>query len=146
MTYKGKFIPRFPEKYRGDPTNIIYRSSWERQCMVYFDTHQDVIEWSSEELAIPYISPLDNRYHRYFPDFVIKVRDRTGKIDVIMVEVKPYNQTQQPTVQSRRTKKYITEVKNWAINSRKWEAAREYCADRKWKFIILTEHELKIKK
>lgn len=146
MTYKGKFIPRSPEKYKGDPTNIIYRSSWERQCMVYFDTHPGVIEWGSEELVIPYRSPLDNRVHRYFPDFIIKVRDKNGKIDTIVIEVKPHYQTQQPQVQTRRTKKYITEVKNWAINSKKWEAAREYCADRNWKFIILTEHELKIKK
>lgn len=145
MTYKGKFVPKHPEKYQGDPSNIIYRSLWERKCMVYFDQHPSVLKWSSEELSIPYKSPIDGKFHRYFPDFVIKVRNRHGDLETIMVEVKPYHQTHAPTVQTRRTKKYITEVKNWAINSRKWEAAQDYCKDRKWKFMILTEHELKIK-
>jgi len=72
--YKGKFVPIEPGKYKGNPRNIIYRSMWERQCMVYFDRNENVIEWSSEEVVIPYVSPWDNKIHRYYPDFLVKVK------------------------------------------------------------------------
>ena len=65
---KGMFKPKNPQKYRGDPTNIIYRSSFELKLMVYLDQHPEVISWGSEEIIIPYKSPIDNRYHRYFVD------------------------------------------------------------------------------
>ena len=112
--------------------------------MRYFDDHPDVLEWASEELVIPYVSPLDNRVHRYFPDFWIKMRDITGKICVRVIEIKPEKQTKPPVVQKKRTKKYITEVATWGINTKKWEAARNYCMERGWSFHIMTEKELGI--
>ena len=74
MSYKGRYIPTNPKKYKGDPQNIIYRSLWERKFMVYCDTNDSVIEWGSEEVIIPYLSPWDGRMHRYFPDFYIKIK------------------------------------------------------------------------
>ena len=144
-SYKGYFRPKFPEKYKGDCTNIIYRSSWERRCMVYFDQNPNVLEWQSEEFFIPYKSPIDGRFHRYFPDFKIKVKTKSGLIETVLIEVKPYNQTRQPEVQKRITKKYLNEVRTYGINIGKWKAAENYCKDRGWKFQILTEHELGIK-
>lgn len=141
-TYKGYYKPINPKKYTGDPTNIIYRSSWERMCMVYFDTNPNVLEWGSEEVVIPYKSPIDGRYHRYFPDFLIKVKTNKGTTDTILIEVKPYAQTQPPKTRSRKTKKFINEVKTYGINMGKWNAAKDFCRDRKWKFQILTEKEL----
>ena len=143
-TYKGYYKPRNPNKYIGDPDNIIYRSSWERMCMVYFDNNSNVLKWNSEEVVIPYKSPIDGRYHRYYPDFLIKVRTAKGDTDTILIEVKPYNQTQPPKGRSRKTKKYINEVKTYGINSSKWHFAKEYCDDRGWKFQIITEKELGI--
>ena len=140
--YKGRFKPKFPKKYKGDPTNIIYRSSWEKQCMLYFDRTDSVIEWQSEELFVPYKHPIDGRVHRYYPDFLIKVSNKDKKIDTIMVEVKPFKETKEPKIQTRKTRRYINEVKTYAINTYKWKYAREYCADRRWKFIIITEKEL----
>jgi hypothetical protein len=145
MSYKGKFHPKFPQKYKGDPTNIIYRSLWERNCMRYFDQNPSVLGWSSEELVVPYKSPIDGRWHRYFPDFVIKVQNKYGKTETIVIEVKPYNQTKEPTKKSRITRQYLYEVQTWGINQAKWKAAQDYCDDRKWKFMILTEKELNIK-
>lgn len=145
MAYKGKFSPKNPKKYKGDPTNIIFRSLWERKVMTYLDENSNVIEWQSEEIAIPYRSPLDNRLHRYFPDFLAKVRKADGSTETIMIEVKPLYQTKEPEVQKKRTKKYITEVTTWAVNDAKWKSAREYCADKGWKFQIITEKELGIK-
>jgi hypothetical protein len=140
---KGFFKPKHPEKYKGDPTNIIYRSSYELKFMLYLDSHPEIIEWSSEELAIPYRSPIDNRIHRYFVDFII-TKISNGKKETVAVEIKPSYQTKEPTKgkSKRVTKKYINEVKTWGVNQAKWKAAREYCADRKWSFTILTELEL----
>lgn len=145
MSYKGFFRPKNPQKYKGDPTNIIYRSGWEARFMSYLDNHPDVMEWSSEELAIPYLSPIDGKYHRYFPDFIVKRKDVHGKIETVMVEIKPHKQTMPPVKQKRITKKYITEVQTWGINSSKWEAAEKYCKQRGWLFMKLTEKEINFK-
>lgn len=145
MSYKGLFKPRNPSKYKGDPTNIIYRSRWEAMFMDYLDKHPDVLQWSSEELIIPYVSPIDGRWHRYFPDFVIKKRNTTGKEETVIVEIKPYVQTKEPVKQTQINRRYITEVKTWGINQAKWKAAQEFCKKKNWKFLVMTEKELGIK-
>ena len=110
--------------------------------MIYFDRNDNVIKWASEEMFVPYKNPITGKIHRYFPDFIIKVKNRQQLIETIMIEVKPYYQTQEPVKKSKLTKRYITEVKTYAINKYKWDAAVEYCKDRKWRFQILTEKEL----
>ena len=144
MAYRGKYYPSFPRKYKGDPTNIIYRSLWERKFMVYCDKNTKILEWGSEEIALPYISPHDSRVHRYFPDFYIKVQENTGKIKRYLIEVKPKKQTKPPAKPKRQTKGYIREAFEYARNQAKWKAAREYCADRMWEFKVITEKELDI--
>ena len=145
MAYRGKYQPSYPKKYKGDPTNIVYRSLWERKFMNYCDLNENVLEWGSEELALPYRSPLDNRIHRYFPDFYIKVRESNGQIQKYIIEVKPKKQTIEPKVQKKKTRGYIYEVREWARNQAKWKVAPEFCEDRQWKFKIITEDELGIK-
>jgi hypothetical protein len=144
-TYKGRFSPQNPKKYKGDPTNIVYRSLWERKFMKHLDENTSIIEWSSEEIQIPYISPLDNRRHRYFPDFYVKARNPDGTLKEMIVEIKPKKETKEPTKKKRITKQYITEVTTWGKNQAKWKAAEEYCADRGWQFMIMTEDHLGIK-
>ena len=144
MSYKGKYYPSYPRKYKGDPTNIIYRSLWERKFMVYCDKNDNILEWASEEIAIPYRSPIDNRVHRYFPDFYMKVKERGGKIRRYVIEVKPAKQTKPPTKPKRQTKGYIREAYEYAKNQAKWKMAREFCADRQWEFKVVTEKELGI--
>ena len=145
MSYKGKYQPSYPKKYKGDHTNIVYRSLWERKFMVYCDKNENILEWGSEEVIVPYRSPIDNRYHRYFPDFYIKVRESTGKITKMIVEIKPYKQCIEPKVQKKKTKGYIYEVMEYAKNQAKWSAAKEWCLDRGYEFKVLTENELGIK-
>ena len=144
MSYKGKYYPSFPRKYKGDPTNIVYRSLWERKFMVYCDKNQNILEWASEEIAIPYRSPIDNRVHRYFPDFYMKVKETNGKIKNYVIEVKPAKQTKPPKKPKRQTKGYIREAYEYARNQAKWKMAKEYCADRQWEFKVVTEKELGI--
>lgn len=143
--YQGKFKPKNPQKYVGDPTDIIYRSSWELKFMIWCDTNTAVSRWSSETTIIPYICPTDNRPHRYFVDFKIQVKDKTGVLKTYLVEIKPDAQTRPPEQPKRKTKRYITEVMTWGKNDAKWKAAREYCKDRGYEFVILTEHHLGIK-
>ena len=132
MSYKGKYYPSFPRKYKGDPTNIIYRSLWERKFMVYCDKNDNILEWASEEIAIPYRSPIDNRVHRYFPDFYMKVKETNGRIKNYVIEVKPAKQTIPPKKPKRQTKGYIREAYEYARNQAKWKMAKEFCADRQW--------------
>ena len=143
-TLKGRYIPRNIRKYRGDYKNIIYRSSWELKFMKYCDLNDSILEWGSEEIIIPYRSPLDNRIHRYFVDFYIKVEDMNGQIKKYLIEVKPKRQTAPPPKPKRQTKRYISEVTEYAKNQAKWKAATEFCEDRQWSFMIITEDELKV--
>lgn len=142
---KGYFKPRNPSKYHGDPTNIIYRSSWELRFMDYLDRHPDVVQWASEEFCIPYRSPVDSRVHRYFPDFKLKKRLPGGQTETIVVEIKPLSQSVPPPKKEKTTKRYIREVMTYGINEAKWKAAKAYCEERKWKFMVMTEKELGIK-
>lgn len=144
-TYKGYFKPINPSKYKGDLSNIIYRSGWEAKFMAFLDKHPDVIQWSSEETIVPYKSPVDGKWHRYFPDFIVKKKNRDGKIETVMVEIKPEAQTKEPVKKKTINKAYINEVMTYGVNQAKWAAAREFCEDRKWKFQIITEKELNIK-
>jgi hypothetical protein len=145
MSYKGKYQPKNPKKYIGNVNNIIYRSLWERKFLIYCDTNENIIEYASEEIALPYRSPIDNRIHKYFPDFYIKVRESNGEIKKYLIEIKPKKQTVEPIPQKRKTKGYIYEVYEYAKNQAKWKAAEEYCKDRQWEFKVLTETELGIK-
>ena len=113
--------------------------------MMRLDADPNIITWGSEEIFIPYRSPIDNKIHRYFVDFIVTKINKDGTKETALIEVKPFRQTQQPKVQKNITKKYITEVKTWGINEAKWKAAQEFCNDRKWKFYIFTEKELGVK-
>ena len=145
MAYKGKFRPRVPTKYKGDYTNIIYRSLWELKFMKYCDSNQNILEWGSEEFFIPYTSPVDGKRHRYYPDFYIKVKESTGQVKKYVIEIKPKKQCIEPKPQKKKTKGYIYEVCEYAKNQAKWKAASEYCKDRMVEFKVLTENELGIK-
>ena len=142
---KSKYKPSFPKKYKGDPNNIICRSSWERRFCNWCDLNENIVAWGSEEFCIPYRSPVDGRVHRYFPDFIIKVKEQSGDIKTYVIEVKPKKQTREPKKPSRTTKRYISEVKTYAINQAKWKAADEWCKDRMIEFKIITEDHLGIK-
>ena len=139
MAYSGRYVPKNIKKYKGNPDKIYYRSLWERNFMVYCDNRSAILEWGSEEVIIPYISPLDGRRHRYFPDFYIKVKQSDGSIKKIIIEVKPKKQCGPPPIPKRKTKHFINEVRTWGVNKAKWEAAIEWCEDRGMEFKILTE-------
>ena len=140
--HQGRYHPKNPKKYLGDPNNIIYRSSWELEFLRWCDKTANVLEYASEEFSIPYLSPKDNRVHRYYPDFLIKVKEDNGSIKKYVIEIKPKRQTQPPKQGARVTKSYINEVTNYAVNQAKWKSARNFCKDNLLEFKIITEDEL----
>lgn len=142
---KGIFIPIHPEKNVGKRI-VIARSSWEYKFLRFLDSNPNVLEWASESLIIPYLNPVTGRVTRYYPDFLIKYKDITGKEVVEIVEIKPFAQTQPPKVTKGKHKRtLLMEAKAYAINSSKWAACNEYCKIRGIKFRIITEKELHIR-
>jgi hypothetical protein len=144
MKHKGQFRPINPQKYKGDAGNIIYRSSWEKRVMLWLDKHSQVVSWSSEEVVVPYKSPADGRFHRYFVDFYAQIRGNDGTLRSYLLEIKPKKQATEPEIKKRLTKQYINEVVTYAVNQAKWKAATEYAKDRGWEFKVLTEDHLNL--
>ena len=143
MAYSGKYRPSNPKKYRGNPTRIIYRSMWEKKFMIFCDRNKSIVEWGSEEIIIPYRCPTDGKVHRYFPDFYIKVLNKEGKFKKYIIEVKPKYQCKSPPANpSRKTKKWLNEVRTYTINQAKWKSANEFCLDHGMEFKVLTEDHL----
>jgi hypothetical protein len=140
---QGFFKPMNPKKYKGDPTKIVYRSGLEFSYMRWLDKTDSVISWASEEMTVSYVSPIDGKRHRYFPDFTIEVLDKDGKRKKYMIEIKPASQCKPPKPQKKASKGYIWEVQEWGRNSAKWEAAKKWCASHNYEFQILTENDLK---
>ena len=146
MPLKGKYKIKNKKKYRGNSNNIVYRSSWERKFMVFCDEHRSILEWSSEEFSVPYRSPVDGKVHRYFPDFIVKKLNREGKIETLMIEIKPKSQVKKPKGGKFGVKqrKNLRENVTWQINNAKWTSAQRFCEKYGWKFKIVTEKELNI--
>jgi len=136
-TYTGKYRVVNAHKYRGDVTNVIYRSQWEKQCFLWCDRNSNIKEWSSEEVIIPYFYDVDKRYHRYFMD--LKFTTKENK--TYLIEIKPEKQTKLPK-NPNKSKRYISEALTYVKNQNKWQAAQEYALDRGWYFQIWTEKEL----
>lgn len=132
-TMKGRFVAKNPAKYVGNSNNIMFRSSWELQFFKWLDNNPAVLRWGSEELAIPYISPLDNRQHRYFPDIIIMYKHKDGSIRKEIVEVKPYSQTVATPKMSDRDKQALV------VNEAKWKAAAAWAEQMGAKFRVITE-------
>lgn len=144
-TYKGKYSPVNYKKYKGDPTNIIYRSSWELKFMRYLDLNENIVLWSSEEFFIPYKDEVSGKTRRYFPDFYIKCREPNGKLKEMVIEIKPKKQVIGPEKNpKRKTKTWVNEVYEYVKNQSKWKAAENFCKDRLWEFKVLTEDDLGI--
>lgn len=141
MPYKTRFSPKNPIKYIGDSTKIVCRSLWERKFCKFLDENSNILKWSFETLKIPYLSPKDNDIHMYHPDFIVEKVGKDGKVKTMVVEIKPYKQTQPPK-QKKKKRSFLEESLTYSINIAKWKAAKKLCEDNNWEFVILTEKEL----
>ena len=143
MAYSGKYLVINRNKYIGNPSKVTYRSLWEKDFMVYCDRNTNVLNWCSENPVIKYFCPTDRKWHRYYPDFYMKVKQSNGNIKEFIIEVKPKRQTRPPK-QGKSRRNYIYEHFTRTTNQAKGAAATQYCEKRKRKFMIVTERELKI--
>tara|TARA_B000000557_G_scaffold264392_1_gene269616 strand:- start:812 stop:1243 length:432 start_codon:yes stop_codon:yes gene_type:complete len=137
-SYQGLYRPTNPKKYVGDVKKVVYRSLLERRFMRYCDLNDNVLFWASEELPIRYFNPIDKKYHRYFPDFVVKMS--TNK--KYMIEIKPSRQVSKPKPPKKKTKSYMRESFEYIKNQAKWQAAQSYCEDNGLEFKLITEKDL----
>lgn len=144
---QGYFIPQRPEKYIGDPTKIIYRSSWERKFMTICDTSPLVETWSSEPMKIPYISPLDGKVHNYFVDFFCSLKLNEENTKKYLIEIKPKNQAvfeKKEPKSFKSIEKYRAHLETVAVNLAKWKAAETFATSMGWEFKVWTEENLGI--
>lgn len=139
MYHKRRYVPLFPDKYAGDTSNIVMRSSWETRFAIWCDKNPQIVKWSSEETIIPYVSPVDGKVHRYFVDFKIQ----TVNSKTYLVEIKPMYQTIPPQGK-KKTQKFLKEASTYMVNQAKWESAKRFAKARSWEFIVITEKELGI--
>ena len=141
---QGVYKPLNREKYSGkqDP---IYRSSWELKFFKWADGNKRVVRWGSENIIIPYVSPLDNKVHRYFVDNFIMFQDSLGRKKKFLIEIKPSSSVNKPVISERKKKStLIYEQRTWVVNQAKWAAARKWADKKGYEFLILTEKELNI--
>lgn len=145
LTITGKYTPKHPEKYVGDPKRIVFRSSWEKAFNEFLDNNPNVIQWASEEIAIPYVKPTSNRHdkiHTYYPDYWVKYKNKNGEIIQEIIEIKPIAQTQPPKTAGKKKKQQLVEAITWEINKAKWAAATQFCNKYGMKFRIVSENKL----
>ncbi len=135
-TMKGRFNPKNPSKYVGNVRNIMFRSSWEYQFLKWLDNNPAILSYASEELAIPYVSPLDQRVHRYFPDFIVLYKHKDGSVRKEIVEIKPYKETVLTPKATDRDKQAL------AVNHAKWAAAQAFAEQMGCTFRVITEKSL----
>jgi hypothetical protein len=136
MAARGRFLPKFPDKYLGDPTKIFFRSAWEVRAMKFFDASEAVLKWGSEELKIPYLKPTDARVHYYYPDFIVVYRDKTGAVQKEIIEIKPLKESVQRANMTDYDKLSLI------INDAKWKAADLFARQHGMKFRVITEASL----
>jgi len=136
---QGIFTPKNADKFIG--TKAVYRSGLELKFMRFCDNNPNVLKWSSENVVIPYISPIDGRVHRYFVDNFVVIKEG-NQIKKYLVEIKPYKQTMSPTTKYRKREHLLYEQQMYSVNQAKWASAREFCAKKGLEFLILTEKDL----
>tara|TARA_R110000824_G_scaffold15122_7_gene63865 strand:- start:2691 stop:3137 length:447 start_codon:yes stop_codon:yes gene_type:complete len=137
---QGIFIPKNRKKFIGESAQ--YRSGLELKFFRFCDDNPNVVKWGSENVVIPYISPLDNKTHRYFVDNYVEIKEGSV-ITKYLIEIKPFSQTSAPTTKYRKKAHLLYEQKAFAVNTSKWRAAKEYCSKHRLKFLIITEKDLK---
>jgi hypothetical protein len=130
-----------PSKYAGDPTKVIYRSSWEKKFQQWLDSSKRVLRWGSEEIAIPYFNPVDKETHRYFPDFFVELL-LDGQRKRYIIEIKPHSECLQPKRPRSITEGYLRKLNTYVVNQSKWVAASEFAGRNGMEFKVFTERDL----
>ena len=137
---QGYYTPKYPEKYIGDLNKIRFMSGWELKLHTFLDMNPNILRWSSEGIAIPYVKPTDGRIHKYYPDYYIECKSKSGDVSKMIIEVKPHKQTSKSKSRNQQTRDW--ENITYVINAAKWQAAQQFCESRGLQFKIWTEKHL----
>jgi len=142
--HQGRYIVKNKDKYVGNVSNVIYRSGWEKKVFLMLDNNPNILKWGSEILPIPYFSTIDNKTRRYYPDLLVKYKNKDGDIITDMVEIKPYKQTLPPKKGGGKNSKnrYINECLTYRKNQDKWNSAKMWCKKEGYNFRLMTENEI----
>lgn len=140
--HQGNYKVKNKSKYIGDPEKCTYRSGWERILCIKFDRSPNIIRWGCEPFPVEYISPLDNKMHRYWPDFIIEYIDKSGERSVLLIEVKPLKESKKPAKQGKTKARQLQESQTYMVNKAKWAAASRLCKKQGWTFTVMTENEI----
>lgn len=140
---QGWYVPKHPEKYLGDVNAIRYLSSWELDFFKFCDNNVNIIKWASEEIPIHYYKP-DPRTGGmvssvYYPDVFLVFKDKDGKLNKQLIEIKPHKQSQ-PS-KARKASRRMQEQYTYIVNQCKWDAAQKWCESKGIEFRVLTEKD-----
>ena len=139
---QGIYKPKHKHKYAGNKYPR-YLSSWELHFFRWCDNNINVVKWCSENVIIPYISPLDNKVHRYMVDNIVHIKEGKNNITKYLIEIKPKKQTRPPSEHgNKKPTTLLYEKQMFAVNMSKWNAAKKWCDKHNYKFLILTEDQL----
>lgn len=140
---QGRYKPQYPKKYKGNILNIIYRSSYELAAMRQLDSDPTIIEWNSERVVLGYVSPVDNKWHRYFVDLYYAKKMPDGSTKKVIVEIKPETQCKLPVkTKGKKQLTYLKESMTYAVNQAKWDAAKRWADKMGYVFEIWTEQQI----
>jgi hypothetical protein len=123
------------DKYVGNGTPR-YRSGWELSFMKFCDTNDNVLQWASESIAIPYRHPLTGKMTQYIPDFLIMYRTSNNTVKAELIEIKPKKQSVIESKMSSRDRAIV------AINYSKWDAATKWARRNGLTFRVITENDM----
>jgi hypothetical protein len=132
---KGKFVIKNPQKYVGTKSPI-FRSSWEWAFMQFCDNNDNIVQWASEPVRIPYRHPLTGKSTTYVPDFIVTYRGPNNTTIAELIEIKPKKQSLLEDRMNQRDRAIV------AINHFKWEAAQRWCKANGLKFRVITEDDI----
>jgi hypothetical protein len=132
---QGIFRPTNAQKYVGrrDPR---FRSGWELAFMRFCDTNDNILQWASESISIPYRHPLTGRMTNYVPDFLVTYRTKNNTMRAELVEIKPKKQSVIESKASARDRAIV------AVNYAKWDSATKWCRRNGLTFRVITEDDI----
>ena len=132
---QGAYVVKNKAKYVGKGTPR-YRSGWELAFMRFLDNNDNILQWASESISIPYRNPLTGKQSIYVPDFLITYRNRNNQMVAEVIEIKPKKQS---VIESKMK---ANERATVAVNYAKWDSATKWCKKQGLLFRVITEDDM----
>ena len=132
---QGFYEVKNSQKYVGNGKPK-YRSGWEMTFMMFLDSNDNVINWASEPVRIPYRNPLTGKMTMYVPDFIVTYQGPKGMTKAEIIEIKPKKQSLLESKMKDRDRAII------AVNYAKWHAATLWAKQNGLTFRVITEDQI----